>query len=552
MNSPSSQPAPSLKESSSERSLDDLILKIRSRPFNEILACWDSLDDNGTDRQTVRWLGQVDRYYLLVKLLNRTDVWHPWLYARCREVEKNPDGYLDLWPREHYKSTIITFAGVIQEILKDSSTTVGIFSHTKSIARAFVGQIKRELEVNELLKSLYPDVLWADPAKQSPMWALDAGLIVRRSGNPKEATVEGHGLVDGQPTSRHFQLMVFDDVVTPESVSTPEQITKTTEAWSLADNLGQAGGRRWHIGTRYNFADTYAHMMQIGAVKTRVYPATHDGTKSGRPVLFNQEEWDRRVQTQLEATIACQMLLNPLAGTQRWFNPDDLQVYEARPEVVMCYLMIDPARSKKKGSANTAMAVIGIDHGGRKYLLDGFDHKMDLMERWINMRELWRKWIVAPGVMGVKVGYERYGAIADMDYFDERIRVENVQGLTIEELEWPNDGPGSKDDRVQRLLPDIRGHSFFLPYEPLDSEPDLTPNQKRMSESGYEYRIARPIIRRDENSQLYNLSDRFRMQVGYYPFTGLKDLIDAVSRIYDMDPRAPEYIDSRFLEPEDT
>ncbi len=344
--------------------------------------------------------------------------------------------------------------------------------------------------------------------------------------------------------------MVFDDVVTLESVSTPEQITKTTEAWSNADNLGTAGGRRWHIGTRYNFADTYAHMIATGSVTPRVYAATHDGTKDGRPVLFSQEEWDRRVQTQLEATIACQMLQNPLAGSQRWFDPDDLQVYEARPETLMCYLMVDPARSKKKGSANTAMAVVGIDHEGGKFLLDGFDHKMDLLERWTAMRDLWKKWRVAPGIMGVKVGYERYGAIADMDYFQERIRVENVQGLSIEELEWPSDGPGSKDDRVQRLLPDIRGHAFHLPRDPKDDEPDLTDRQKRMLGAGYEYRIARPIIHRDENGALYNLSDRFRMQVGYYPFTGLKDLIDAVSRIYDMDPRPPEFIDSTILEPE--
>lgn len=500
----------------------------------------------------MRWLGTVDRYYLLVKLLSRTDVWHPWLHERCREVEAKPDGMLDLWAREHYKSTIITYAGIIQEILRDSSVTVGIFSHTKPIAKAFLGQIKRELETNQLLKGLYPDILYADPQKDAPTWSLDSGLIVRRLGNPKECTVEAHGLVDGQPTSRHFALMVFDDVVTLESVSTPEQIQKTTEAWSNADNLGTAGGRRWHIGTRYNFADTYAHMIGTGSVISRVHPATQDGTKDGSPVLFSQAEWDRRVQTQLEATIACQMLQNPLAGTQRWFDPDDLQRYEARPETLMVYIMIDPARSKKKGSANTAMAVVGIDHDGGKYLLDGFDHKMDLMERWTGMRDLWKKWRVAPGVMGVKVGYERYGAIADMDYFQERIRLENVQGLDIEELEWPSDGPGSKDDRVQRLLPDIRGHAFHIPYEPGDDEPDLTDRQKRMISAGYDYRIAKPIIRRDENGALYNLSDRFRMQVGYYPFTGLKDLIDAVSRIYDMDPRPPEYIDSTLLEPEVT
>ena len=183
------------------------------------------------------------------------------------------------------------------------------------------------------------------PEQQAPQWALDSGLIVKRKGNPKEATIEAHGLVDGQPTSRHFKLRVYDDVVTLESVSTPEQITKTTEAWSVSDNLGSLGGSVWHIGTRYNFADTYAHIMQTGIIP-RIHPATADGTKDGRPVLFNQDEWDRRVATQLEATLACQMLQNPLAGTQRWFNPDDLQTYEARPETLMVYIMIDPARSK--------------------------------------------------------------------------------------------------------------------------------------------------------------------------------------------------------------
>jgi hypothetical protein len=341
-------------------------------------------------------------------------------------------------------------------------------------------------------------------------------------------------------------------VVTPESVSTPEQITKTTKAVSQSDNLGTEDGRTWWIGTRYHFSDTYADLMRRNVVRARIYPATHDGTRDGRPVLFSQAVWDERVRNQLEADIACQMLQNPLAGSQRWFNPEDLQIYEWRPETLMCYLMVDPARSKKKGSANTAMAVVGIDHDGAKYLLDGFDHKMDLLERWTAMRDLWKKWRVAPGIMGLKVGYERFGAIADMDYFQERIRVENVQGLSIEELEWPNDRDGSKDDRVQRLLPDIRGHAFYLPYEPPDGEPDLTERQERMIAAGYDYRIARPIIRRDENGELYNLSDRFRMQVSYYPFVGLKDLIDAVSRIYDMEPRAPEFIDSTILEPEVT
>jgi len=505
-------------------------------PFAAIRAVWDEIDDQGRDLKAAAALCLADRYYLLVKVLGRVDAWHPWIYARCREVEKAPDGYLDIWGRDHFKSSIITTGGIIQEILRDPEITVGLFSHSKPIAKAFVAQIKRELEGNPYLKSLFPAVLYDDPAREAPSWSLDAGLIVRRRGNPKEATIEPHGLVDGQPVSRHFQLLVYDDVVTQESVSTPEQIAKTTQAWELSDNLSVPNGRKWHVGTRYSFADTYQEIMNRGAAILRHRPATHDGTITGTPVLLTAEQWEAKVRDQGEATVACQLLGNPLAGHQRMFNVEDLQVYEIRPETLMVYILVDPARSMKKGSDHTAMAVIGIDYAGNKYLLDGYDHRMDLMERWTRMRDLWGKWKGAPGVQGVRVGYERFGAIADLDYFEEQERLDGVS-LNIESLEWPREGPGSKIDRVQRLGPDIRSQRFYLPYA--TDFKKLTNLQRRAVAGGYEYRIAKPIRRRDQDDQIYDLTERLRLQVGFFPFCDRKDLIDACSRLYDLEPSPP-------------
>lgn len=527
----------------------DAVEAIRACPLPHLPAVWSEATRQG-GIQAQRALCKIDRFYLLVAILGRIDAVHPWIYARCREIEADPDGHLDIWAREHYKSTLITLTGTIQEIILNPENTIGIFSHTKGVARKFFIQIKEELERNERLKDLFPEIFWRDPKKEAPRWSEEKGIVVRRKTNAKEATVEAWGLVDGQPIGAHFSLRIYDDVVTMESVNTPDQIAKTTAHWELSDNLGarQAdgqSGRAWHAGTRYHFGDTYNAILERKALKPRIYPATDDGTPTGNPVLLTPKAWAEKKNTQGPAQIACQMLCNPAAGTEAMFDKKHLKFADIRPATINVYILCDPASSKKKGSDRTAIAVISVDAARNKILIDGYHHKMNLQERWTAMSGLRKHWMSMPGVQAVYVGYERYGMRSDLEYFEEKMQMSG-DGFTITELAWPNEGPGSKYDRIQRLYPDFSNGRFYL----IGQHDNETKNQRRMREAGQPFRILKPVKRRDHEGNIYALNKGFLDEYLVYPFSVHDDLLDACSRIYDMDYQPPVIIDERTLEPE--
>ncbi len=401
--------------------------------------------------QSTRRLCQTDLFYLLVYGCNRPDANRQWLFERCREVQAEPNKRLDLWAREHYKSTIITFALTIQDILNNPELTVGIFSHTRPIAKGFLRQIKWEFERNEFLIELFPDILYSDPRKQSPKWSEDEGIVVKRNGNPKEGTVEAWGLVDGQPTSKHYKLMVYDDVVTRESVTTPEMIAKTTEAWELSRNLTSEGGYDRHIGTRYHFGDSYTTIMKRG-FEPRVHKATEDGQVNGTPVLLTAERIrDKRIQMG-PYTFSCQMLQDPKADETQGFKTEWLKRFRPGSTGHNLCIVCDPASEKKKDSDYTAALVVGFGADRNIYVHDIVRDRLNLKQRAQMLFDLHRRW--QPGA----VGYERYGMMADIEHIRDKMETDNYR-FDITEV----GGPMPKNDRIKRLIPLFADGRIYMP-----------------------------------------------------------------------------------------
>jgi hypothetical protein len=156
----------------------------------------------------------------------------------------------------------------------------------------------------------------------------------------------------------------------------------------------------------------------------------------------------------------------------------------------------------------------------------------------------------------------------------------------IKELAWTREGGHSKKDRVERLEPDFRDGRFFLPAQiyvhgtgvclwsidaaknhvvkrPLVHREDpKDPNSRilskttreieRLQREGAGYLIAKPIIRKDEEGHLYDVTQALMEEMLFFPFAPKDDLVDATSRIYDMEARPPSIYElPSALQPEE-
>lgn len=404
----------------------------------------------------LRNLCLTDLYFLLRYGCNRKDLEHPWLFARCREVQADPDGHLDLWARFHYKSSIGTFGLTLQDALNDPEQTFGIFSHTRPIAKGFLRQLKQEFEGNEKLKRWFPDICWADPRKEAPKWSEDDGIVLKRKGNPKESTIEAWGVVDGQPTSKHFGKLIYDDVVTRESVTTPDMITKTTDALALSYNLGKPGGCKRFYGTRYHFNDTYKAVIDRGTAKPRTRHITDDGTEDGNPVLITREQMVELRRDMGPYIFGAQMLLNPTADATQGFKREWMKFYRNSPLEAgggtNKYLLVDAANEKRPDNDYTSMWVVGLGADQNFYVLDMLRDRLNLTERTDALFKMHRRWKPA------QTRYEEYGLQADIQHVQDRQNRENYR-FTVVKV----GGSTPKNDRIKRLVPSFEQGRWYFP-----------------------------------------------------------------------------------------
>lgn len=407
-----------------------------------------------------------DLFFLLYFVLDIKEVNDPFVLARIYEFQEKHDMTLDLWPRGHFKSTIVTFGSPIQKLLKDSSKRICIFSMTRALALGHMRRIKTTIENNELLKNSFPDKFYKNPIQQSTKWSEEVGLIIKRKKIFTEASIEAWGL-DNLPTGKHFTDIHYDDILDARNVNTQAQIDKTTYNLGLSMQLVHKKYEMCAAGTFYSMKDTYHAMIKTKLWKSRVYPAEVDekgGWKlDGKPVMMSPEELLKR-RSDLYVYF-CQMLLHPVPQSDQKFNRLWIKFWTAktkRPPMNM-YILVDSAKKTEKRHDYTVMMVIGVDALRNYWILDIVRDKIDVYGRWKKLSELVKSWGVT------EVGYEQYAAMVDTEVMNRQMLEDGIY-FNIIEL----GGQVSKDDRIKKLVPDYQRGRWIIPdclsYRSADGE----------------------------------------------------------------------------------
>ena len=136
-------------------------------------------------------------------------------------IENKKKRRLILIPRGHLKSSLITVGYALWKIAQNPEVRILISNATYSMATNFLYQIKNVLQRNEKFKELFGDF-----AEEADSWRENQIIISKQGWRAKEPTITVYG-VGGSLTGQHYDIILLDDVVNRDTITSKDQIDKT-------------------------------------------------------------------------------------------------------------------------------------------------------------------------------------------------------------------------------------------------------------------------------------------------------------------------------------
>ena len=286
-------------------------------------------------------------------------------HARMIRFQRMHDENLILVYRDAGKTQILTIGTIVHELLKNPDIRILIASKTCGQAETFLRGVKKRLIEPNLVEIFGKQV-------SDDKWDTREINVLRRTSAAMESNVTTVG-IDGAVVSKHFDMIICDDLVTLDNSRTQAQREKTQQ-WFYTELLPtlEEGGRMSIIGTRYHWGDLYGHLIRNEYKdKHLVIPALDKHNRSPWPERHSPAYFEDKRKKSGTIIFNCQYQCDTDAMQGTIFKAEYLRYYDQAPHGLAIYQGVDVAIGEKQRNDFFALVTIGVDPVTRQiYVLD--------------------------------------------------------------------------------------------------------------------------------------------------------------------------------------
>lgn len=314
---------------------------------------------------------------------------------------KHPDN-LQLVFRGAGKSTCCTITKTIHLLLKNPNLRILMASKTTKNASGFLKEVKNHFEGNERLAEIFGPYF---DARKVTKWDETEIEVLPRTSPNKEASVTCAG-VDGTIVSKHYDVIIADDLVDEDNART-EYMRDKTRSWyyqTLMPTLEppdpevEHRGEYHRLGTRYHYADLYGHLINNEMAKShQIIPALDSEGRSPWPERFSSEWFEKHRRQSGIIIFNAQYQCDTEAMKGEIFQYDHCQQLDAKdwPEKdgLRIFMGVDLAISEKESADKFAIVVIGVSPDRTAYyVMDYYEGQLRFAAQTAKILEMYRKW----------------------------------------------------------------------------------------------------------------------------------------------------------------
>lgn len=371
-----------------------------------------------------------------------------------------------LIPRGHLKTSVVTKAFSIQQVLRNPNVRILIANQVWDKAREMLYEIKQMFSDKSDLPKIFGQFV-------SDRWRED-DIVVRQRTRALAAPTIGTSGVEAELTSSHYDVVILDDLQGLQNYQTPEQREKVKRYYRSMMDLLEPGGLLIVIGTRWHLDDVYQYIIDE---ESDYFDITVRKVIENGQIIFPRKfnkKFDPQTKSWVETQVptmdfinylkkrpseefASQYMNEPIDSENQIFKKEYFKYYDRRPERLFVSMTIDPAISEKQSADYFAINVAGMDENYKIYVLDTLKGHWKVAESIDNIFTMFQKW--KPSVVGLEtIAYQK----ALKSWLEEKMRERGVYFPITELRRNTNE---SKEFRIKALEPFYRdGLVFHAPW----------------------------------------------------------------------------------------